>query len=142
VVSLWFRCLGFAIAIVCSFLCGFEQESTLHCGTTLISYRTIICLMLYGHDYVPPLMCPGTAPLHLQIQSANSRCPIYSSRRVQLQLCGLWFTTDAVQCYLGMRLDDNNLRLGGHTSEHSASRRSFQGNTPKTRIHVLDPRCT
>jgi len=39
-----------------------------------------------------------------------------------------------------VRLDHDNLCLGCHTPEHPASRRTFQGNTPKTGIDALDDR--
>ena len=45
---------------------------------------------------------------------------------------------DPVQYHLGMSFDYDNMRLDGDTSEHPASRRSCQGNIPKTRVDVLD----
>jgi len=43
---------------------------------------------------------------------------------------------------MGMRVDDDNLRLGRHTPEYPASGTTLQGDTPKTGIDVLDNRGT
>jgi len=57
---------------------------------------------------------------------------------MQLQLCGWLFKTNLVQYYMGVRLDDNYLRLGRNPSEHPASRRTIQGNAAKTGVDALD----
>ena len=90
-------------------------------------------------QYVPPRFSLAAAPSHLPIHCAGGGYPIYSpSRRIQLQLCGWLFKTNLVQHHMGMRIDDNNLRLDHGTSEHPASRTNFQGNAPETGIDGLD----
>ena len=59
------------------------------------------------------------------------------SQRSALKSCRLSFPTDITSHHTGMRLDDDNLRLDRHTSKHPASRKAFQGNTPKTRMDTL-----
>jgi hypothetical protein len=74
-----------------------------------------------------------------QAADASSIIPRDESK---LQLCRLLFETNIGPYYMGMRLDNDNLRLDRHTSEHPTSGRTFQGNTSKTGIDVLGDRGT
>ena len=93
-----------------------------------------------ANQYVPPCSSPVTAPSHLPSCASGGCAKCHPSRTNNL--CGWLFKTDLVQYYLGMYFNDNNLRLGGHTSEHPASRKLFKGSTPKIGINALDDHCT